>query len=143
VQRQLGLPVTHHWSLPREKRRGRRVVTGYLQQTRDNYRTSSTTLSADTPEESDYWTKPTVEELNKLGQEELAAFRDFTVGRVGCGEITFLVFVDLTSLPTLSSIPSAVVILSDRECTVYPDKADKPPQGEGLDGHSHITREKC
>ncbi|OSD04447.1 hypothetical protein PYCCODRAFT_1407337 [Trametes coccinea BRFM310] len=96
-------------------------------------------------QEGDYWVKPDLETLKKLGHDELMAFRGLTVGRVGYGQVTFLEPVDLTGLPRLSSLLGEIIRFDDKECTVYPDSddAEKPPEGTGLNVKARIELLRC
>ncbi|KAI8982767.1 nucleoporin autopeptidase-domain-containing protein [Trametes punicea] len=96
-------------------------------------------------QEGDYWVKPDLETLKKMGHDELMSFKGLTVGRVGYGQITFLEPVDLTGLPRLSSLLGEIVRFDDKECSVYPesDDADKPPPGAGLNVKARIELLRC
>ncbi|KAI0355398.1 hypothetical protein OH77DRAFT_1479956 [Trametes cingulata] len=96
-------------------------------------------------QEGDYWVKPDLETLKKMGHDELMSFSGLTVGRVGYGEITFLEPVDLTGLPRLSSLLGEIIRFDDKECSVYPDAddAEKPPPGSGLNVKARITLVRC
>ncbi|CDO68452.1 hypothetical protein BN946_scf184760.g8 [Trametes cinnabarina] len=96
-------------------------------------------------QEGDYWVKPDLETLKKLGHDELMSFKGLTVGRVGYGQVTFLEPVDLTGLPRLSSLLGEIIRFDDKECTVYPDSddADKPPEGTGLNVKARIELLRC
>ncbi|KAI0774746.1 nucleoporin autopeptidase-domain-containing protein [Trametes elegans] len=96
-------------------------------------------------QEGDYWVKPDLDTLKKMGHDELMSFSGLTVGRVGYGEITFLEPVDLTGLPRLSSLLGEIVRFDDKECSVYPDAddAEKPPAGAGLNVKARIVLVRC
>ncbi|KAI0658563.1 nucleoporin autopeptidase-domain-containing protein [Cubamyces menziesii] len=96
-------------------------------------------------QEGDYWVKPDLETLKKMGHDELVSFSGLVVGRVGYGQITFLEPVDLTGLPRLSSLLGEIVRFDDKECSVYPeaDDADKPPPGSGLNVKARIELIRC
>jgi nuclear pore complex protein Nup98-Nup96 len=100
-------------------------------------------VSTDKCKEGDYWTRPSISELKKRSFADLSHLEDFTVGRVGYGEITFLEPVDLTSLNAIADIPGGVIEFDDRSCVVYVDETLKPPPGEGLNVPSRISLEKC
>lgn len=93
--------------------------------------------------EGDYWTRPSIAQLQTMSFQELSHLPDFTVGRIGYGEITFLQPVNLTSLKVIADIPGGVVEFTSRCCVVYVDETIKPPPGEGLNVPSRITLEKC
>ncbi|KAI0832820.1 nucleoporin autopeptidase-domain-containing protein [Trametes gibbosa] len=101
----------------------------------------------DPPElqEGDYWVKPDLDTLKKMGHDELMSFSGLTVGRVGYGQITFLEPVDLTGLPRLSSLLGEIVRFDDKECSVYPDAddAEKPPVGTGLNVKARLELVRC
>ncbi|KAI0638585.1 nucleoporin autopeptidase-domain-containing protein [Trametes polyzona] len=96
-------------------------------------------------QEGDYWVKPDLDTLKKMGHDELMSFSGLTVGRVGYGQITFLEPVDLTGLPRLSSLLGEIVRFDDKECSVYPDAddAEKPPPGSGLNVKARIVLVRC
>ncbi|KAL1944102.1 hypothetical protein VTO73DRAFT_3287 [Trametes versicolor] len=96
-------------------------------------------------QEGDYWVKPDLETLKKMGHDELMSFSGLTVGRVGYGQITFLEPVDLTGLPRLSSLLGEVIRFDDKECSVYPeaDDAEKPPPGSGLNVKARLDLVRC
>lgn len=93
----------------------------------------------------DYWVKPDLAKLKTYGYEELSAFKDLVVGRVGYGEIHFLEPVDLTGLPKLGALLGDLVRFDDKECSVYPDgdEADKPVPGTGLNVKARIMLLRC
>lgn len=96
-------------------------------------------------EEGDYWVKPDMVSLKKLGYDELSAFKGLVVGRVGYGMIEFLEPVDLTGLNKLTALLGEVIHFEDKECSVYPDSedVDKPPPGSGLNVKARLTLERC
>ncbi|RPD67371.1 hypothetical protein L226DRAFT_556983 [Lentinus tigrinus ALCF2SS1-7] len=96
-------------------------------------------------QEGDYWVKPDLDTLKKMGHDELMSFSGLVVGRVGYGQITFLEPVDLTGLPRLSSLLGEIVRFDDKECSVYPDadEAEKPPPGAGLNVKARIELVRC
>lgn len=96
-------------------------------------------------EHGSYWVKPDLSTLVNIGYEDLVAFKDLVVGRVGYGEIHFLESVDLTNLPRLSALLGEIVKFDDKECSVYPDTddADKPAPGSGLNVRARIILVRC
>jgi nuclear pore complex protein Nup98-Nup96 len=110
---------------------------------------SESTLDGDAdgrvPQDGDYWCKPNIVELSKLGHDELAGVRGLVVGRVGFGQIEFLEPVDLTTLPKLSALLGEVIRFDKMECSVYPDsdEVDKPPPGAGLNARARIALTQC
>ncbi|KAI0030519.1 nucleoporin autopeptidase-domain-containing protein [Vararia minispora EC-137] len=110
---------------------------------------SEATLSGETDDkelqDGDYWSKPSIAELSKLGHEQLTAVSGLVVGRTGFGQIEFLVPVDLTTLSRLSALLGDVIRFENMECTVYPDsdEVDKPPPGTGLNERARITLLRC
>ncbi|KAH7909456.1 nucleoporin autopeptidase-domain-containing protein [Hygrophoropsis aurantiaca] len=93
----------------------------------------------------DYWVKPDLQVLRSTGYEELLAFNNLVVGRIGYGEIHFLAPVDLTGLPKLGALLGELVRFDEKECSVYPDsdEADKPPPGSGLNVAARIILIRC
>jgi nuclear pore complex protein Nup98-Nup96 len=110
-------------------------------------RDSSQADGADTDalDEGDYYVKPSLPTLKKLGYDELSSFKGLVVGRVGYGEIEFQEPVDLTGLPKLSALLGEVIRFEDKECSVYPDseEVDKPPPGSGLNTKAKIALVRC
>jgi nuclear pore complex protein Nup98-Nup96 len=95
--------------------------------------------------EGAYWVKPELQTLIHAGHDELLAFKDLVVGRVGYGEIHFLEPVDLTGLPRLGALLGEFVRFENKECSVYPDVADedKPPAGTGLNVRARMVLLRC
>lgn len=91
----------------------------------------------------DYWCRPKLEKLRSLSHEELAKLENFTVGRKGYGEVTFLEPVDLTGLASLQDLFGKTIIVEDLELTVYPDDNNKPARGKGLNVPAQISLENC
>lgn len=100
-------------------------------------------VSTEKRKEGDYWIRPSISELKQRSFADLSRLENFTVGRVGYGEITFLEPVDLTSLNAIADIPGGVIEFDDRSCVVYVDETLKPPPGEGLNVPARISLEKC
>ena len=100
---------------------------------------------ADALDEGDYYVKPDLSTLKKLGYDELSSFEGLVVGRVGYGEVRFLEPVDFTGLPKLGALLGDVIRFEDKECSVYPDSedADKPPPGSGLNVKAKLTLLRC
>lgn len=92
------------------------------------------------PKPGDYWMKPSRAEMAKLSREKLQRFKDFQVGRYGCGQVTFNGTVDLTAIP-LDDLFDKIVEIRLRSVTVYPDASSKPPVGKGLNVPSTIQIE--
>lgn len=93
--------------------------------------------------DGEYWCRPKVERLRQLGQRELSAVPNFTAGRTGYGEVTWLEPVDLTGLD-LKTFLGDVIVFTEMELAVYPDDyPDKPPMGQGLNVPAQITLENC
>ncbi|KDN42866.1 hypothetical protein K437DRAFT_257715 [Tilletiaria anomala UBC 951] len=109
--------------------------------------------------EMGYYTLPALSEMRTWPFNELAAVKDFIVGRKGFGEIRFLKPVDLTTVPDLVDIPGGIVQLRRKECYVYPEPEDcsgdidgmrrgfrppeKMPPGEGLNRPAIISLQGC
>ncbi|KAI9688364.1 MAG: hypothetical protein M1822_001313 [Bathelium mastoideum] len=88
---------------------------------------------------SDYWSKPTLDELRSYSPKQLQRVAPFVVGRHGCGRVEFPE-ADLSKTP-LDDIYDKVVVIGVRTLTVYPDQATKPPRGTALNVFSIITLE--
>jgi nuclear pore complex protein Nup98-Nup96 len=95
--------------------------------------------------EGDYWVKPDMKTLRQKGFDDLVAFKDLVVGRVGYGEVHFLEPVDLTGVRKLSQLFGEIVRFDDKECSVYPDsdEVDKPAPGMGLNVKARIVLVRC
>lgn len=92
----------------------------------------------------DYFTKPSLEVLQKLPAESLQAVSNLIVGRVGYGQVEFQAPVDLTTIGSVEDLLGGIVVLQDRNCTVYPpDYEGKPDAGYGLNVAATITLERC
>ncbi|KAI9741163.1 MAG: hypothetical protein M1834_002876 [Cirrosporium novae-zelandiae] len=87
-----------------------------------------------------YWSKPSKAELANMSREQLKHVTNFTIGREGCGHVTFDQPVDLTKV-ALDQIYGTLCQITVRRLTVYPDDVAKPPVGEGLNVPSTITLE--
>lgn len=87
-----------------------------------------------------YWMKPSRQEIAKMPREQRRDFRNFQVGRNGCGFINFDGKVDLESV-NLDDVFGNIVNLEVRSATVYPDPSTKPMVGKGLNVPSTIELE--
>ena len=95
------------------------------------------------PRKGEYWCKPKAEKLGQMGPNDLRELHNFTAGRRGYGEVTFLDPVDLTGLE-IQSMLGSVIVFSEMELAVYPDDfRDKPARGHGLNVPAQITLEGC
>ena len=95
------------------------------------------------PSHGQYWCKPRMEKLRQMGEGYLSKISNFTVGRSGYGEVTFLEPVDVTAFD-LNDLFGKVVVFTEMELAVYPDDwEDKPPQGQGLNHPARITLLDC
>ena len=103
---------------------------------------SSVTTSSD-KNQGEYWMEPSLEELRKMTRSELQSVRNFKVGLPEYGSVDFLEPVDLTTVPSLSSICGHIVVFSHKVCKVYPDEHNKPPRGQGLNVPAIISLERC
>lgn len=113
------------------------------------------------PQPGDYVLTPALTELRGMDYEALASLADFSVKRVGFGEVAFLEPVDLASLPDLACIGGGVVQLRAKECFVYPQEEDlesetpldglqpgyvpvpKAALGHGLNVPARVSLEGC
>ena len=93
----------------------------------------------------DYYSEPSIADLQKLPSSALRSVRDLVVGREGYGRVRFLEPVDLTTLESVRDLLGELIVLNDRNATVYPDSArfPKPDPGHGLNVPAVITLEKC
>ncbi|KKZ68018.1 hypothetical protein EMCG_06360 [[Emmonsia] crescens] len=92
------------------------------------------------PKPGEYWMKPTRSELSRLPREQQKHFVGFTVGRAGCGSVTFDEPVDLTTVD-IDSLFDKFIKIGTRSITVYPDDVTKPPRGKGLNVPSTLRIE--
>ncbi|WVQ98527.1 hypothetical protein IAU59_005653 [Kwoniella sp. CBS 9459] len=93
------------------------------------------------PKKGEYWCKPKMEKLRQLSRQELSELHNFTAGRRGYGEVTFLEPVDLTLAP-LDDLLDTIIVFDQSELSVYPDDySAKAPQGQGLNVPARITLE--
>lgn len=95
------------------------------------------------PSQGQYWCKPRMEKLRQMGEGYLSKISNFTIGRSGFGEVTFLEPVDVTGFD-LNDLFGKVVVFTEMELAVYPDDwEDQPPQGQGLNRPARITLLNC
>ncbi|KAI8898795.1 hypothetical protein BC833DRAFT_588399 [Globomyces pollinis-pini] len=96
-----------------------------------------------------YTMKPSLLSLMEMSDLELSAVKNFTVSITGIGSITFLEKVNLLDAsPTrnrsgLSKIPGDIVLIEDQCITVYPNDAEKPVTGFGLNVKARLTLWNC
>ncbi|KAG0373483.1 hypothetical protein BGX24_011638 [Mortierella sp. AD032] len=93
--------------------------------------------------DGEYWMSPSLEELRKMSHSELAKVNDFKVGLPGVGSVSFSEPVDLTTVPSLTSICGHIVQFSHKICVVYPEDQNKPARGEGMNVPALISLERC
>lgn len=95
------------------------------------------------PKRGEYWCRPKLEKLKQMGRNDLRDLHNFTAGRRGYGEVTFLDAVDLTGLD-LQDLLGTVILFDEMELAVYPDDyRDKPERGHGLNVPAQISLENC
>jgi len=83
----------------------------------------------------EYYTKPSLLDLEELTSEGQCLVRDFTVGREGYGEVKFLGITDVYGLDL-----DKIIFFRRREVEVYPDEYEnKPAVGEELNKSAQIT----
>ena len=90
------------------------------------------------PEPGNYYMKPSREQLRKLSLDKLRTVSGFEVGRERCGHVVFDQPVDLTNVD-LDNLYDNIVVITLRSVTIYPQTAQKPPLGRGLNVPSTIT----
>jgi len=97
-------------------------------------------ISAELPtlNNSEYWMNPSIEELRSYSSEDLAHVEHLTVGRTGFGQVEFLEPVDVRGLDL-----NKLIIIDKLVITVFPDDANKPPRGQGLNVPARITIEQA
>jgi nuclear pore complex protein Nup98-Nup96 len=94
-------------------------------------------------EGGEYWTSPSLKQLQGMSRQQLQNIGTFTVGRHNMGQVEFGRDggVDLSTVP-LERICGDLVLLEYRHCTVYGEDQEKPPVGEGLNVPSTIHLEQ-
>ena len=92
--------------------------------------------------ESDYWCTPPISVLSKLSSLELTHVQNFSAGRKNHGNLMFKYPVDLTAFEgRWNNLLSKTIVFHNRILQVYPDEAEKPSQGNGLNVPAVITLE--
>lgn len=81
-----------------------------------------------------YYTVPTLDELEKLKEDGKCFVKGFTVGRVGYGNVYFPEKIDVSGLNL-----DEIVHIRYREVVLYPDEMKKPAVGQGLNRRAQIT----
>lgn len=110
---------------------------------RESHQVSQKSVEANAtadPVPSEYWMRPSRQEMSKMPRDQLKSFKNFQVGREGLGFVNFDGAVDLTALD-LDALYEQIVEIRVRCITVYPDPATKPPVGRGLNVPSTLTIE--
>ena len=106
----------------------------------DNISTALARQDRSDPVPGNYWCRPPMAELKKMSREQLKSLPGFEVGRAGCGSCRFLENVDLTTV-NLDQFYGYIAEIHIRSVTIYPNNANKPPVGSGLNVPSEITLE--
>ncbi|KAG7391649.1 hypothetical protein PHYPSEUDO_004151 [Phytophthora pseudosyringae] len=75
----------------------------------------------------EYFTEPSLSELQQLTDDELRNMENFVIGRRGCGKIAFIGATDVRGLQL-----DQLVTFSEGEVVVYPDDSAKPAIGSRL-----------
>eukprot|EP00188_Purpureofilum_apyrenoidigerum_P002370 Plantae.Rhodophyta-Purpureofilum_apyrenoidigerum.ctg2470.p1 GENE.Plantae.Rhodophyta-Purpureofilum_apyrenoidigerum.ctg2470~~Plantae.Rhodophyta-Purpureofilum_apyrenoidigerum.ctg2470.p1 ORF type:complete len:539 (+),score=62.44 Plantae.Rhodophyta-Purpureofilum_apyrenoidigerum.ctg2470:78-1619(+) len=84
----------------------------------------------------DYYAVPSINELRKLDDNQLRNVKNFTVGRKGVGEVQWTGSTDVRGVDL-----DTVVHFSPKVVVVYPDEADKPATGQGLNKSAEVCLE--
>eukprot|EP01114_Cavostelium_apophysatum_P010587 TRINITY_DN2449_c0_g1_i4.p1 TRINITY_DN2449_c0_g1~~TRINITY_DN2449_c0_g1_i4.p1 ORF type:complete len:1866 (-),score=435.79 TRINITY_DN2449_c0_g1_i4:22-5619(-) len=96
------------------------------------------TLNVNAPRltKADYFTTPSISELERMSDEELKSVRDFTVGRRDVGQVQFLGRVDVRNLNL-----DEIVHLEPKSVEIYPENSSVPKaaEGEGLNRPAVVT----
>ena len=111
---------------------------GFLDESNVIVAPTTATHDQSDPEPGNYYMKPSREQLRKLSQDKLRKVSGFEVGRERCGHVVFDQPVDLTTVD-LDNLYDNIVVINLRSVTVYPQTAQKPPLGRGLNVPSTIT----
>ncbi|KAI0872596.1 nuclear protein 96-domain-containing protein [Hypoxylon argillaceum] len=93
-------------------------------------------------EPGNYWMVPSKEDIQNMNRVQRQKVVDLTVGREHIGYVKFKVPVDLSSID-LDTICDGIVLLTPRSATVYPNPAQKPPVGKGLNVPALINLENA
>lgn len=92
--------------------------------------------------ETEYWCSPSIEELSKMTSLELTHVENFSAGRKSYGNLMFRFPVDLTAFEgRWESLLGSSIVFHKKTLQVYPDDANKPRQGNGLNIPAVITLE--
>jgi nuclear pore complex protein Nup98-Nup96 len=121
------------------KRSGGSSANLVEESTKETRRPASSRVRKD----GDYYSEPSLEALQRLPASQLQSVSDLVVGRQGFGEVRFSEPVDLTTLNSVEDLLGGVVVIGDRQVTVYPEAELKPAAGRGLNVKATITIEKC
>lgn len=84
-----------------------------------------------------YWMSPPKSEIQSMNRMQRQKVSNFVVGREGVGKVMFKVPVDLSNI-NLDKFYGVLVSFEVRSATIYPDKATKPPMGQGLNVPAQI-----
>jgi len=85
-----------------------------------------------------YYMIPSLEELQKLSEDELKNVSDFTVGLIDIGMVRFLGKTDVTGVDL-----DKIIEFTDRSVDIYPDDTNKPDIGKSLNKPAEITLFHC
>lgn len=92
-------------------------------------------------QDGEYWSNPTIEAIKSMSRVQRQKVKNFTVGRVGYGQVTFEGDVDLSTVALDEILGGIVTFAKKGVCTVYSNDKKKPPRGKGLNVPSTITLE--
>ncbi|KXS19623.1 hypothetical protein M427DRAFT_53029 [Gonapodya prolifera JEL478] len=100
------------------------------------------------PDLSDYSTRPPMDTLVRLSDDDLTRVENFEVAAKGFGRVRWLKPVDLLKAVKgnrrrIRDIPGAVVVFTPKELAVYPNEEDADPHGEGLNVEAEISLDGC
>lgn len=92
----------------------------------------------------DYWSKPRIEKLKQMSQSELRSVSNFTAGRKGFGEVSFLKPVDLTGID-LGLLLGGIIDFGPQDISIYPSTIDIPKAkpGDGVNQPARVQLEGC
>ena len=98
------------------------------------------------PREGQYYSKPSLQELRSMSNDELAQVHGLVVGRKGYGEVSWYSEpVDLSSLPSVDDLFGGVVVIEEKQVQVYPEEYEiqEPEIGQGLNRPATISIDQC
>eukprot|EP01130_Rhizamoeba_saxonica_P003273 TRINITY_DN1399_c0_g1_i11.p1 TRINITY_DN1399_c0_g1~~TRINITY_DN1399_c0_g1_i11.p1 ORF type:complete len:1043 (+),score=259.01 TRINITY_DN1399_c0_g1_i11:1942-5070(+) len=85
-----------------------------------------------------YYTDPSIEDLNKMPEDQLKSVSNFTIGHRSYGKVKFLDPVNIVGINF-----DNIVIFEDGQLEIYPDNTEKPGVGYGINTRAQISLYNC